>query len=190
MWWAWPNSGLNLGAVVAAKYNTPMCTARRRDLAHEKLDALVSAQQFSRHGQVGLPLYQAGLPILTEKPLAASVEVASGWSGRYRQVDRAHGGLSQAQRPSTMWPSNISRSSSRRAKLGSLRYVRILMPAGDGWRMVLAISSKTDEPYPAGENDPPASDMDAKTYADYISFVNYYIHQVNLMRYLLGEPTV
>jgi predicted dehydrogenase len=30
--------------------------------------------------------------------------------------------------------------------------------------------------------------MDQKTFDVYISFVNYYIHQVNLIRYLLGEP--
>ena len=30
--------------------------------------------------------------------------------------------------------------------------------------------------------------MDAATYARYVAFVNYYIHQVNLMRHLLGEP--
>jgi predicted dehydrogenase len=30
--------------------------------------------------------------------------------------------------------------------------------------------------------------MDRPTYERYTSFVNYYIHQVNLMRYLLGEP--
>ena len=30
--------------------------------------------------------------------------------------------------------------------------------------------------------------MDEKTYKQYVSFVNYYIHQVNMMRHLLGEP--
>ena len=30
--------------------------------------------------------------------------------------------------------------------------------------------------------------MSPEVYRKYIEFVNYYIHQVNLMRYLLGEP--
>ena len=30
--------------------------------------------------------------------------------------------------------------------------------------------------------------MDAATFREYVGFVNYYIHQVNLMRHLLGEP--
>jgi predicted dehydrogenase len=30
--------------------------------------------------------------------------------------------------------------------------------------------------------------MDEQTYRQYVGFVNYYIHQVNLLRHLLGEP--
>ena len=30
--------------------------------------------------------------------------------------------------------------------------------------------------------------MDEATCDQYVTFVNYYIHQVNLLRYLLGEP--
>jgi predicted dehydrogenase len=36
--------------------------------------------------------------------------------------------------------------------------------------------------------DPAASDMDGPTYNKYVDFVNYYIHQVNLLRHLFGEP--
>ena len=35
--------------------------------------------------------------------------------------------------------------------------------------------------------DPLPPDMEPATYAEYNSFVNYYIHQVNLLRHLLGE---
>src|SRR5450759_4963105 len=61
---------------VAEKYHIPHVYGTAEEmLAHDKLGAIVSEQQFSRHGQVIMPLYRAGLPILTEKPLAASVEV-------------------------------------------------------------------------------------------------------------------
>lgn len=62
------------------------------------------------------------------------------------------------------------------------------MPAGDWVAGGFADLIQTDEPYPPSPGDPPASDMDADTYKAYIAFVNYYIHQVNLMRFLLGEP--
>ena len=47
---------------------------------------------------------------------------------------------------------------------------------------------RDEAPPPALERDPPASDMDAETFGQYKAFVNYYIHQVNLLRHLLGEP--
>ena len=179
-----------LGRRVAAKYHIPNVYGTAEEmLAHQKLDAIVSAQQFSRHGQVVLPLYQAGLPILTEKPLAASIEVGE----RLVQALKAGGswhmvGYHKRSDPATMCARQYIQEFKQTGELGNLRYVRILMPAGDWVANGFSDLIQTDEPYPAGENDPPASDMDAKTYADYISFVNYYIHQVNLMRYLLGEP--
>ena len=64
------------------------------------------------------------------------------------------------------------------------------MPAGD-WIAggFTDLISGDEEPQPPLEWDPPAADMDDKATQDRTSaFVNYYIHQVNLMRHLLGEP--
>jgi len=73
-------------------------------------------------------------------------------------------------------------------ELGALRYVRILMPAGE-W-IAGGFTDLIDAGDPKGdlEYDPPAGDMDEETRKAYLSFVNYCIHQVNLMRHLLGEP--
>ena len=45
---------------------------------------------------------------------------------------------------------------------------------------------KSDEPYPTLEKDGPPAGMDAATFKKYEAFVNYYIHQVNLMRHLMA----
>lgn len=73
-------------------------------------------------------------------------------------------------------------------ELGKMRYVRILMPAGDWVANGFIGIIGSDDPAPELTWDPPASDMDPDTYNAYNAFVNYYIHQVNLMRHLLGEP--
>jgi predicted dehydrogenase len=74
-------------------------------------------------------------------------------------------------------------------ELGPLRYVRILMPAGDWTAGGFAGMVRAAEDGQAEMSwDPAAEDMDADTYKAYTAFVNYYIHQVNLMRHLLGEP--
>ena len=62
------------------------------------------------------------------------------------------------------------------------------MPAGDWVASGFNELISSDEELPDLEFDPPPPDMDEETRAAYNSFVNYYIHQVNLMRHLLGEP--
>jgi predicted dehydrogenase len=72
-------------------------------------------------------------------------------------------------------------------ELGKMTYVRILMPAGDWVAGGFNDLIRVEGAYPEVARDPAPPDMDAATYKRYIAFVNYYIHQVNLMRYLLGE---
>jgi predicted dehydrogenase len=62
------------------------------------------------------------------------------------------------------------------------------MPAGDWVANGFIDLIREDGPYPNVPWDPPAADMSKETYEKYTAFVNYYIHQVNLMRYLLDEP--
>jgi predicted dehydrogenase len=69
-----------------------------------------------------------------------------------------------------------------------MTYVRITMPAGDWIAGGYTERIQGDDPPPALDFDPPDPDMDAETFHAYRTFVNYYIHQVNLMRHLLGEP--
>jgi predicted dehydrogenase len=62
------------------------------------------------------------------------------------------------------------------------------MPPGDWIAAGFTELINEGDPMPQLEMDPPPPDMDRQTYDEYVSFVNYYIHQVNLMRHLLGEP--
>src|SRR5579862_9645082 len=65
-----------LAAQVAQRYGVPRVYPSAEEmLAHEKLDGIVAPQPYVRHGRLITPLYAAGLPVLTEKPLASSVAV-------------------------------------------------------------------------------------------------------------------
>jgi len=179
-----------LGQAVAQRYGIPNVYADHKALlANEQIDAIVSAQPFTRHGTLLPELIEAGVPILTEKPLAGSVE-----SGEtvVRALDAAGTwhmlGYHKRSDPAVMYAKAEIDRLQESGELGKLKYVRILMPAGDwiagGFNDLIQI----DGPRPNLAMDPPASDMDAATYDAYIAFVNYYIHQVNLMRHLMGEP--
>jgi len=179
-----------LGKRVGERYGVPRVYANYEEmLANEKLDGLVASQPFTRHGTLVPELLKAGLPVFTEKPLAGSLEQgekivrAVEASGTWHMV-----GYHKRSDPATMYAKEEIDRLTATGELGALRYVRILMPAGDWVASGFTDLIGTDEPWPPLEWDPPASDMDEATYREYNGFVNYYIHQVNLLRHLLGEP--
>lgn len=174
-----------LGQAVARRWNVPHVYTRAEEmLENEALDGLVASQPFTHHGQIITPLYQSGLPIFTEKPLASSVEVgekmltALAGGGAWHMV-----GYHKRSDPATMAAKAEIDRLKETGELGRMRYVRLLMPSGDWVANGFVDNIPTDEPAP---NIP--ADTDQRGDDPYLGFVNYYIHQVNLMRHLLGEP--
>ena len=158
-------------------------------LEAEELDAIVAAQPFTRHGVLLPDLLEAGKPIFIEKPLASTLEAgeqilaALAASGTWIMV-----GYHKRSDPAAMFARDQVDQLKASGELGRLKYVRVLMPAGDWVAEGFAELIREDDPPVDLEHSPPASDMDEATYRDYVGFVNYYIHQVNLLRYFLGEP--
>lgn len=180
----------DLRRLVAQRYGVPRTYRNHKEmLAAEELDGVVASQRFWRHGVLLPELLEAGIPVFCEKPLAGCLEAgekvvrALKESGTWLMV-----GYNKRSDPATVCAkAEIDRLKSS-GELGPMRYVRILMPPGDWIAGGFQDLIRTEEPVPELESDPPASDMDAETYQQYTVFVNYYIHQVNLMRHLLGEP--
>lgn len=90
--------------------------------------------------------------------------------------------------PATMFAREEITRLTASGELGSLKFVRITMPAGDWIAGGFTDLVRTDEKLGEVERDPAAPDLGPEAWRQYVSFVNYYIHQVNLLRYLLGEP--
>ena len=68
----------DLGRAVARRYGVPKVYASLEAmLAAEELDGIVASQPFDRHGRLVPALLKAGVPVFTEKPLAASRSVRS-----------------------------------------------------------------------------------------------------------------
>jgi predicted dehydrogenase len=174
---------------VAARYGVPRVYRNHRELLeNERLDGIVASQPFTRHGTLIPELLKSRVPVFIEKPLAGSVEAgekiiaAAAANGTWVMV-----GYHKRSDPATMHAKAQIDRLRESGELGKLRYVRLLMPAGDWVADGFADLIRSDDAMPPLEHDPPASDMDKQTYDQYLSFVNYYIHQVNLMRHLLGE---
>lgn len=135
-------------------------------------------------------LVKAGKPIFIEKPLAGCVAVgekilsALAGSGAWIMV-----GYHKRSDPASAYAKAVIDKLKTSGEIGKLKYVRICMPAGDwianGFSDLINIKEEVQVKL---EWDPPAEDMTEAVYKEYIKFVNFYIHQVNLMRFLLGEP--
>mgnify|MGYP002629951408 CR=1 FL=1 len=178
-----------LAQAVSHKFGIPKVYGTIAEmLANEKVDGIVASQPFTRHGILVPELAKAGVPIFTEKPIAASVAVGErivesvAKSGTWHMV-----GYHKRSDPATEYAKRTIDELKQSGELGKLTYVRVSMPPGDwvaaGWTDNL----NTDDPMPALELDPKPQDMDDATIKDYEAFVNYYIHQVNLLRFLVGE---
>jgi predicted dehydrogenase len=179
-----------LGRKVAERYDIPRVYQTHEDLlAHERVDGLVAAQPFTRHGTLLPELLKAGVPLFSEKPLAASREqgekiVAAGrHSGAWHMV-----GYHKRSDPATIAAKAEIDRLKQDGSLGKLTYVRILMPAGDWVASGFNHLITSTETVAGLTSDPAPADMSAEVFQQYTSFVNYYIHQVNLLRHLLGEP--
>ena len=179
----------NMAKNVATRWGVPKVYASHEEmLAKEKLDGIVAPQQFTRHGTLVPELLKAGIPVLTEKPIAGSIEMGE----KIVKAVKASKtwmmlGYHKRSDPATMAAKAEIERLKKTGELGKMTYIRIIMPAGDWVANGFNQNVGGNDPDPVLQWDSPASDMDKKTNEAYIAFVNYYIHQVNLMRHLLGE---
>ncbi len=174
---------------VAQRYFVPKVYASAEEmLAHEKLDGIVASQPFTRHGSLIPELLKAGVPVFTEKPIAGTIDMgekiaaAVAASGTFHMV-----GYHKRSDPATMAAKAEIERLQQTGELGKMKYIRITMPAGDWIAGGFSDLINTDDAYPQMIWDPADPSLSKTNYDTYISFVNYYIHQVNLMRHLLGE---
>jgi len=177
-------------AAVAARYAIPKTYSDHRELlARETFDAIVAPQPFTRHGLLLCELARAGVPILSEKPLAGSLATAE----RILAALQEHRtwlmvGYHKRNDPAVVHARRVIDSWKASGEAGKLRYIRLTMPPGDwiagGFDDVITFPG---EPAPPLDFDPPPADLGPETARKYETFVNYYIHQVNLLRYLFGE---
>ena len=161
----------------------------RAMLAAEDLDGVVASQPFASHAALLPEIYPRVKYVFTEKPLAVSVAAGQDLAAAAHQAGCTHMvGYHKRSDPATMRAKAVVDAWRQSGRMGALRYVRILMPAGD-WiaggftGLIDGGDARPDLPVEAKPDD-----MDRAVYDAYVSFVNYYIHQVNLMRHLLGGP--
>jgi predicted dehydrogenase len=175
--------------LVAQRYGVPRIYPSHQEMvAAEKLDGIVAILHFDHHAVVLPDLYPKTKHVLTEKPLAVSVQAGQMLADAAARAGCTHMvGYHKRSDPATEYAKSIIDQWRASGELGPMKYVRITMPAGDWVANGMTGHLSCGEPVPPRDAEPP-SDLPDDLQGTYRSFVNYYIHQVNLMRHLLGQP--
>jgi predicted dehydrogenase len=182
----------NLRSAVAARLGIRGVYASHREmLTAERLDAIVAIQPFGLHGGLVPELLAYGRPVLTEKPIARSSESAEAICAAESRHAGARLWVAYHKRsdPATMWVAERMRRLASSGELGRLRYIRCTMPPGDwisgGFDHLVRAQDGPWQDDVAWDEAPRGFNVEEAR--SHEAFVNYYIHQVNLLRHLLGE---
>jgi predicted dehydrogenase len=174
---------------VARRYAVPRSYRSATEmLAHEELDCIVASQPFTRHGILLRELVAAGVPVFTEKPLASSVRTGERIVDLFSKSEAfLMLGYHKRSDPAVMRAKEEIDALLADGSLGGMRYVRIVMPGGD-WIAGGFDGLVTSQAKPTLDFDEPDPEMSEDELLRYTKFVNFYIHQVNMMRHLIGAP--
>jgi predicted dehydrogenase len=174
--------------VLAERFGVPKVTTDYRELLADKdIEAVVCIQGFYNHVVLVPDVLRAGKHVLTEKPLCVFPENGDKLVKIAKETGKIHMvGYNKRSDPAIEHAMCVISKWKKSGEMGKMTYVRISMPPGN-WRKDCDMHFMTDEPTVHAPPEPSPHDMDESTYNKTIWFVNYYIHQVNLMRFLLGE---
>lgn len=156
-------------------------------LADDEIIGVVASQQYRNHVNIVPDVLNAGKHILTEKPLTLFAENAESLVTLANEKNLIHMvGYHKRSDPAVELAKKFIHEAKKDNSWGRLKYIRLTMPPGD-WVGGSKPAITTDEQYPAIDWEKTPDGIDSKMFDEYNRFVNYYIHQVNLMRFLLEE---
>ena len=182
---------INQAKKVAQAYFIPKVYASMEELlADKEIDAVVASQRFDNHVNVVCEVLNSGKHILTEKPLCIYWQNGKALVECAKKNKKIHMVANHKRSdPAIEYAVNVIKKWKASGEMGKMKYVRLVMPPGD-WVNGATDAGKpifTDENYPQINSERAPEGYDDSTVGKHIAFVNYYIHQVNLMRFLLGE---
>ena len=179
----------HLRELVAEEYRIPRTVESHAELADaDDIDAVVSITAEDLNEHIACDLLRAGKPVMTEKPMAPSVEAAR------RMVEAAREGQAQLMIGYMKRYDDGVRETLRliegwreSGELGELTFARGHCFCG-GCTAGLEGHITTDEGYPEVERTPLPSWLPEQAADTYRRLNNVFCHNVNLLRYLLASP--
>jgi predicted dehydrogenase len=174
--------------LVAARYGIPRVYDSEQELLSDpEIQGVVAAQYFEFHTDTVPGILGAGKHLLTEKPLCVYPQNGAKLAEIAAKAGKIHMVANHKRSdPASEYAVDQIRAWKQSGEVGKFKYLRITMPPGDwvaGANKIITtgeqVKENIREPRPAGVSD--------EFHKALVSFVNYYIHQVNLMGFLFAE---
>ena len=173
---------------LAERYDIPKVYANYKEfLADKEIEAVVCIQQFENHILLVPEVLKAGKHMITEKPLCVFPTNGEKLAQVAKDAGKIHMvGYHKRSDPAIEYAHNLISEWKQSGEMGNMTYIRVSMPPGD-------YRKDPDNPYMTGEPpfevapEPAPEGTTEEERNRMIWFVNYYIHQVNMIRHLLGE---
>ncbi|MGQ9513706.1 MAG: Gfo/Idh/MocA family protein [Thermoproteota archaeon] len=179
----------DLGRRVQQRYRIPKLYRSHLELADdEEIEAVGVSGGFHTQGEIAMDLLRAGKHVFMEKPMAVSTVQAK----RILEASKKGGSRLMVAYMKRFDPGYelfrsfmIKRST---GELGDLIYVRNHGFCGD-WLAGMPDASieKTEEPYPQPPPAPKPPWLPGNLYDKYVGYLQQYIHNVNFLRWILGD---
>lgn len=159
-------------------------------LDNVELDGVVAIMGFHLYHALVPDILEAGKSVATEKPMCVRVDTAKDLVKLAEKKDVIYQvGYMKRHDPASKLAKKIIQQWKESGECGNMTYVRITMPSGD-WTYEIEppINLGDSAPQYEGETTEPMPEwMSPSMQKVYNGFINFYIHQVNLLRYLIGE---
>jgi predicted dehydrogenase len=174
--------------LVATRYGIPkVYTDYHELLADSEIEGIVASQPFENHINLVPDILRAKKHLLTEKPLCIYPENGEQLPRLAAENGVIHMiGYHKRSDPATDYAVSVIEEWKNTGVMGKMKYVRITMPPGDwiGGAKGALFSEESSKEF---ISEQPIPSFDLSTHNEMVTFVNYYIHQVNYMRLILGE---
>ena len=173
---------------LAERYDIPhVYTNYKEFLANDEIEAVVCIQQFENHVVLVPEVLRAGKHVLTEKPLCVFPHNGEMLAQAAKECGKIHMvGYHKRSDPATEHAMGVINKWKETGEQGKMTYVRLSMPPGD-YRKDPDDVVNYGEPPMHVPPEPAPENISTEKRDRIIWFVNYYVHQVNLIRHLLGE---
>jgi predicted dehydrogenase len=156
-------------------------------LAESDPDAIVAILDYSYYHHVLPDILREGIPLFSEKPLTRSISSAEEVVSTGNKHDGLHMvGYHKRSDPAVEYAKELINEWQETGEYGEMNLVRITIPPGDG-RGGIHRPIETDETPPEQPVDSLPDSLDGEAKDVFDSFLPYYCHQINLLRWVMGD---